>query len=263
MKTISKERLSVLLLTVLTLSLIGLPVFAVDEPSTTTTTRLSNDTVCSQIDTVKAASQARVTSRREALVSAYQTRLTELETKRTTALQSVVTARQNAINAFNQKIEKLKTTDGLTQNEIDTISTYAETVTTAEKLREEKVDAARQTYVEGLRQAIVTRQDALSVAVTTYDTAVQTAFDTAKSNCSSASALTTLRSDLKAARNALSSTRASLKQKDELAGLVKTRTEAIKTANQEFKTTVTAATKSLSDALGVTITISLKSADNT
>lgn len=257
MKQISKfARLSVT--TVFVAALIITPAFAVEVPDDNESTPLTASNLCTRISTVTSAHDARITERRATLKTNFSNRLTKLETNRASVEEKLATTRQQVVSTFNQKIDELSAMQGLSEEQLTAIDTFKTEMIAAQDARKQAVDTARQTYQSGLRQIISDRQDVIDEATATYDAAVDAAFEKAESNCSSSSALTALRADLSAARNALAAVRETTKPRSDVRSLAETRNSAIREANQTFRATAKKSAETLAKALGITVTITVE-----
>jgi hypothetical protein len=253
MKTIFKPQfLVVMLLAAAATILISGSVFAqTTEGEETESGTLTTANLCQRIDEAISTYQSRITDRRSTLTTNFTTRLSEITDRKTSIEERVVAARQEAATKFEEKITELKAIEGLSEDQLTAIETFKIAMLSARETRQSAVDQARASYQNGLQTLMSDRQDDLSAAVLAYDSAVDTAFDTAKTNCSSAGAFATLRSDLKSAKNELNSVRTSTESSEELKSLMEARNTAIQLANSTFADTAKQNTDALRASLGI------------
>lgn len=253
MKTIFRPQSLVVALavTVATILISGSVFAQTPEKEPSDSTALTTANLCTRIDSAISMYQSRITDRRSTLTTNFATRLSKITDRKTTIEERVVAARQTAATVFEEKITKLKAIEGLSEDQLTAIETFHTAMLAAQSTRQSAVDQARADYQNGLQTIMSDRQDELSAAVLAYNTAVDTAFSTAKANCSSAGAFVTLRSDLKSAKNELNSVRTETKSTDELKALTETRNTAIQLANSTFADTAKQNTDALRASLGI------------
>lgn len=237
-------------------ALVITPTFAqeVEEEETPLTTA----TLCSRIDAIGLANQNRVTTRKTTMTASLNTRLTTVQERKSTADDRIVQARTAIDERFEQRIVALQETfseeaaaNNASETQLAAIETFKTNMIEAETDRRTAVDEARTTYRTAVVLEFKSHQAALIAAAKTYEAAVATAFGAAKANCTSASALPTLRSDLKAAKNALTEARSTDERTAEIRSLIADRNEAIQSANQTFAELAKEYATTLADELGV------------
>lgn len=117
-----------------------------------------------------------------------------------------------------------------------------------EKTREQAVDAARSSYRTAYAAQVTTHQAARKAA-TTLQTDILAAFSTAQANCGDGSAVSTLRSSVKKARDTFKSTRTDSAIKTNVRQLTATRDSAVKAADSAFKQQLQTETATLKQVL--------------
>lgn len=253
MKQISRQHKLFALAGVMMLGavLLTLPTYAQEPTQTENTTPLTSANLCDRIETVTSGINSRVSERRDTLRTNYTNRLTNLAATVTNIEDRLGVARQQVATSFEERITTLKNIEGLSDEQLAAIDTFQTDMIAADEVRQTTVDSARTDYRAALREIVSDRQDALAEAAATYSTALDAALKKAESNCSSASALTTLRADINAARNTFNEARQSTEVKEQLAELMQERNTAIKDANDAFRETAKQLSATLQSALGV------------
>lgn len=255
MKTISKlyRTTRPFILPVIAACLLVAPAGAVGPtPGTARTNEGSSNGACTRIATLGSTNEATIESKKAAMQTDFANRLTKITSERTQVDQKVATFRVNLAKTFDDKVVKLEAQKNLSDTQKAAIETFKTDMTTAEATREKAVDSARQTYREGLLQAINDRQTALASAVNAFQTSVTDAFSTAASNCSDAGAMQTLKTTVKSARETLQGTRNDNKVGSTVSQLAATRNASIKAADQAFAQSAASYGKTLATALAAT-----------
>lgn len=250
MKTISKlyRVTSPFILPVIIASLIVTPAGAVGPTPGTAKVNEGNG-ACTRITTLGSTNEATIGSKKAAMQADFANRLTKITSEKSQVDQKVTTFRANLAKTFNDKVAKLEAQKNLSATQKAAIETFKTDMTTAEATREKAVDAARQTYREGLFQAINDRQVALTSAVEAFQAAVTDAFSTAASNCSDTGAMQTLKTTVKSARETLQTARSNNKVGSTVSQLAATRNASIKAADQAFAQSAASYGKTLAAAL--------------
>ncbi|HEY6737032.1 MAG TPA: hypothetical protein VI322_04935 [Candidatus Saccharimonadia bacterium] len=135
------------------------------------------------------------------------------------------------------------------------VTEFEAAIKAAVAARRAAVDAADNTFKQGLLDANATRQAALKAAAADYRAAVQAALDAAKASCAAGTSPATVRDTLK---SALDAARAKLEAARKAAGKGDTNLDALKAArkaavdkaNADFRAAVKAALTKLRAALG-------------
>ncbi len=251
MKTISNKSIfGMTSLALLLATLVAAPSMAIVSP--TTTTNKGSSVACTHITTIESTNKATIATRMAGMQGDFAKRLTTITANKTDVDQKVASARAAANAQFESKIKSLEAQTGLTKIQLQAIATYKTDMQQAEVTREKAVDAARTTYRADLLAEVQTHQQDLSSAVAAYQTAVTAAFTTAATNCGDGTAVATLKTDVKSARETLTTARKSDKATTNIKQLATTRAASIKTANEAFAASVAIYTATLTTALGTT-----------
>ncbi len=241
MKTTFNRISAAAFVAVVTLSLPALPASAVDSTA-------KPSTFCTRIGSLMSANESTLDAHVATMKSDFAARTAQLGANQQNLDQKVAAARAKTLESFNQKVADLAAQEGLTDAQKTAIETFKTDMTTAEQTRRTAVDAARGTYRTQLKATITNYQTSLTNAVTTYQAAVRSAFSGASTGCGDGSALTTLRTNLKTARETL---QASLKRDNiGIKELAQTRRSAVQAANTSFKESVREYTATLTAVLG-------------
>lgn len=248
MKTISKR----LLFTAATIGLVvsGSPL-TVSAMSTADIT----DDLCARVTTLTITNQAAVETKMQAMQTNFSTRLTQMTSDQSARDKKVAETRTATKQQFEQKITDLLATEGLSETQTQAINTFKISVEKAEAIREVAVDQARQTYRNNLGETVSAQQTALTQAAIAYQAAIKNSFANAEKKCGDGTgALTTLRAEVKTARQALAATRNNKQSTSDIKTMAETRRAAIQAANQAFRTAVQEYAVTLSAALATTDT---------
>lgn len=251
MKTASKNLALGISIGSIILLAVTSPALAI-EGNDDTTKQNTQTAVCNRIDSLKTKSDNAASGKVEALRANFQKRLEKIVSDQQSIYAKVTAARQEKMTQFEARIQNMLSKPDLTEEQKTAIETFRNSVRTAETKREQAVDAARNTFQEELKKAVAANQQKMLTAATTYQQAVLDAFSTAKTNCANEGALATLRVSIKTAREALTRSRESNQLGQTISQLAQTRTNAIKQANDEFKTSANGYAKTLAEALGST-----------
>ncbi len=225
------------------------PAFAIEGSGHTTVTPTTKQTeqetestsnsklteVCTHFKNLDDSSRSTLKTRSSELQGDFKKRLTTLSDGQKTVDQKVTTARNDSKSEFEIRVNKLKSTDGLSAVQLQAIDTYVTNMKQAEAIRQAAVDAARTTYRTDLAALITTHQQTLTAAVTAYQTAVNAALATAKADCGNGTAAATLKAAVKSARQTLDAARKSDKVTGAIKQLATTRETTIKAANATFR----------------------------
>lgn len=225
-----------------TISLANVPTYAIETVKT--------EVSCARVASLALTSTAEVTKRLATMQSNFIKRLADVNSRHDEVDQKVATVRTEATSKFDAKLVALKAQTGLTTAQLAAIDTFGTGVHDAQDVRRAAVDAARDAYRSALAGAISANQTSLTAAASAYKSSVDTAFTIAQSTCSESTALPTLRSSIKSARETFMNatkrpddTTAAIRQ------LVTTRDAAIKTADTAFVAKVTSLKTTLKAAL--------------
>lgn len=253
MKTTSnKSILSMTGLALLLAALVASPSMAIVNQMTTTKETKGSSATCAHITTLESTNQATIATRMAGMQGDFTKRLATITANKTDIDQKLAITRAAASAQFESKLKSLEAQTGLTQVQLQAISTYKTDIQQAEATREKAVDAARTTYRAALLAEVQIHQQDLSSAVTTYQTAVTAAFTTAVTNCGDGAATASLKTTVKSARETLTAARHSDKVTTSIKQLATTRAAAIKTANEAFAISVGTYTTTLTTALQTT-----------
>jgi hypothetical protein len=211
----------------------------------------ASNSVCARVATLTSTKQAAVAIRVATMQTNFSARLTKIVSDKAVIDQKIATARANASQQFNSKVQKLEAKTGLTDTQKQAIETYQTDMQQAEKTRELAIDTARQTYRGELLSTVTNQQKALSTAVDTYQSTVSEAFSAASANCATKpnDTMPTLRASIQSARTTLTNLETSLKNTSEIKQLITTRDSAIKDDNGVFAKSIATYTSTLTSAL--------------
>ncbi|MDB5160495.1 MAG: surface antigen [Candidatus Saccharibacteria bacterium] len=207
---------------------------------------------CNRISSLSDTSDVAIKTKVTSMNADFTTRLTNIADRTTTIDPKVDEARAKATAAFDAKVTALQEKTGLTAIQKAAIKTYAVNMNAAEKTRETAVDAARTTYRTALTSVVTTHQTSLTNATTTYQTSVTNAFATATAHCADSTAISNLKTSVKAARDIFKSTRTDAKVTTDIKALMATRDAAIKAADANFTKATATYTATLSAVLDTT-----------
>jgi hypothetical protein len=214
----------------------------------------SSSLFCSRLANRAEAAQNRFTSLNSKVSSAWQSQDTRLKNLAGDVDDEVKAARdriddQRKLNFA--KLEDKATTDGQKQ----AVSTYETAILSAVDTRRAIVDAARDTFRVAVADAIKSRRTNLSNQVHGLQDAISVAYSTAQTSCSGGVDPSTVRSTLIDSLKSSRQTYAELRKDDSnirtvIAGIAKSRNITIKSANQDFLTSVKKAVETLKAAFG-------------
>ena len=237
-------------------TLIITPAFAVSDNASSNGQNGSSSgssNMCTHLANLQTSGNNNVNAKITALQSQYSQQLAKIESDQASVQQNLLTTRISANNQFEEKITALEAIDGLTDEQLQAIETYAESMRTAEATRETAVDTAISDYKTGLESLVSDNQQSMTQAGETFRAAIASAFSVAVSNCSDESnVMTTLRASVKTARENFSSNRqgSGSTMSDDIQALRTTRNEAVKTANQTFAASAKEYSQTLAEVLG-------------
>lgn len=253
MKTNYRKILGHVLATFLVL-FVSLPVFVLAESgnaqqgqagSASEAKKKVNDKINDKFCTALGNNYDKMKQKIEQIESKIRTRKTERaqkwEEKSADITAKLTEARKNADAKFTEKMNALKE-KALTDEQKTAIEAFIKTEQAAVSKRRAAVDAARKTFQSGVSQAINSNQAEAEKIAATFRTSVANAFEKAQSSCSTGTdpqtVRTTLRAELKAAKDKLSSDRKALGTSDQVKALVETRKAAMEKARTEFRATM-------------------------
>lgn len=210
------------------------------------TSSAASGTACQKITPLDVSSTAALTSAINTMSTDFLQQLNSVKTTQAAATETIAQNRSTAMLQFEQQVKALRSQSGLTSAQIAAINTYDKTMQQAETAREQAVDTARETYQTDLTNAVQAHQASLTSAAQTYRSTVGVAFMNAESICGSGStALSSLKSGVRTARNAFSELQDTNSVKNQLKALASARDKAIQKANDTF----TGASKDATNAL--------------
>lgn len=222
-----------------------LPAYAV--PATENTSG-----ACTRIATLGDTSNATISGHIATMNNDFAARTANIANRSTTIDPKVDATRAKATQTFDTKITKIEAQTGLTAVQKTALETYLTNMHTAETTREAAVDAARTTYRTDLVTTVKTHQTNLTAAITTYQNSVSAAFTTAGANCGDGTAMATLKTSVKAARDTLKTARTDTKVAATIHTLITTRNTAIQAADTNFTQSAATYTSTLSAILEAT-----------
>ncbi len=169
-------------------------------------------------------------------------RVDERRGKRDETLGEVRERHDDNRDSRYDRLEAKATTDAQKQ----AVATFRASMETAIAARRTAVDAARTAYWNGVNQLVSSRQAALNQLVETYTSALETALNTAKTECAGGTEPATAREHfgaaLRTANAAFAEGRKTLERfGPQVRTLAETRNTAIKKAMQDFRTAAEAA----------------------
>jgi hypothetical protein len=209
----------------------------------------TTSTACTRIATLKTSNEAELTTQIITMQTNFAARIAKITSDKTATDQKVATARLNAKNQFETKVTAMLSQPGLTQVQTQAINTYKINMEQAETTRQTAIDSARTQYRTSLMNTITTQQQTLTNAINAYQTAVRSAFAIATTNCGDGTALTTLKTSIKTARQTLTTARTATKTTNEVKQYATTRNDATQAANKIFTDSVATYTTTLTSAL--------------
>ncbi|HTK39237.1 MAG TPA: hypothetical protein VL362_00045 [Patescibacteria group bacterium] len=206
-------------------------------------------TFCEKVTMLGSTNQTALQAKIAAQDSTSTARISKLSAAQATRDEAVATARSAAEQRFEEKIAQLQDVRKWSDAQLQAITTFQEDVQKAETTRAEAVDAARQTYQTNLADILSGQQTALSQALQVYQSGVQTAFNTATTNCGTEGAATALKASIKAARDKLQAARNPNQVVADIQAISETRRLAISDANKTFESSVQTYAATLRDTL--------------
>lgn len=207
---------------------------------------------CARFTTLAAASSTKINERIAAMEVDFQRRLTIISGRHDAVDLKVATFRTTALDKFDLKMDVLKSEKNLAPEQVTAIEEFVNNMKEAEAARAQTVDSTRATYRSAMLEEVNARQAHLLQSALVFQRSVAASFTKAQSTCADATAGTTLRSEIKTARETFQTAR-----KTEVAGssikqLAETRQAAVKAANAEFVKKVKEYTATLKTALNAT-----------
>lgn len=209
----------------------------------------SEEDFCTRVLSLMDTNQAAVGTKIQAMQAKFSTRIAQMATDQSARDEGAAQARTAAKQQFEQKLTSLLAREGLSEDQVTAIETFRENVTEAEETREAAVDQALETYRSNLANTISAQQTSLIQAADRYREAITTAFTNASNSCEDSRSLATLRIGIKNARQALTTKRNNTQVGDDIRTIAATRREAIKAANEAFRSTIKEFSQTLTAAL--------------
>jgi hypothetical protein len=211
-------------------------------------------TACTQVAALSTSSATAIVSHLTTMDGDFTTRLSNISSREAKVDTTITAARVKQSTAFDGKITNLEAKSDLTTGQLAAIKTYATSIKAAEQTRQKDVDTARAAYGTGLSASVATHQTSLTNAATAYQSAVAAAFAVAATNCATqgATAIQTLKTDIKAARATFKASRSDAKVTTDIKALMTTRNAAIAVADATFTKAVASYSATLTAVLGNT-----------
>lgn len=177
---------------------------------------------------------------------------TKLKTRRDARTVAIQERRNNAGVKLDENVSNLET-QATTDAQKQALAVFQTTVKAAMMARQTAVGSARETFHAGVDQLVTQRQNALQTAVATFKSAVRAAIQKAKSDCAASINATIVRQNFTASvQTAKDQHRSDIQSVDkngaQIEALAKIRNEAIRQANQNFKSVLEQARTALKAA---------------
>lgn len=246
MKTVSKNIVFTIILSSVLALAIAAPSLAVQETNVNSNQQSTN---CARVSGLKTKSEGQVSEKITALQTNFANRLTKMTADQKNTNQQIANLRKEAQVRFEAKIKELQAQKNLTAEQIQTITAFQGNMQQAEAKREIAVDSARGTFRDALKMAVSNQQQTQLKAATEFYQSTSSAFLNAKTNCDKSNVMATLKKEVKTARQTMTQTREKSQLGETIKELAQTRTDSIKKANDEFKTSTAEYAQTLADAL--------------
>ena len=204
---------------------------------------------CARFATLATTSNTRMNERIAAMEVDFQKRLSIISARHDEVDQKVTTFRTTALDKFDLKVTELKSKTGLTPEQLTAIDAFVTSMKEAQAARAQAVDSARAAYRAALSEEITAHQARLLQAALVFQRSVSAAFTKAQTNCADKTAGTTLRSEIKTARDVFQTARKAEVTGSSVKQLSETRQTAVKAADAEFVKKVKEYTATLKSAL--------------
>lgn len=214
------------------------PAMAVPENAPQGLQSTNRSSVCTRLDNLGNSSIATISTHVTNLQAGFEARLSKISSNESSINQRITTAREKASSAFQERIQAMESKEGLTDTQIAAIETFKTNVEQAQQIRQTAVDSARSTYRTGLIDVVSANQQQIVQAANEYKVAAEAAFQNASENCANGEATSNLKAEIAAARQILTSARNGEELQAQIQQLRTTRNEAIKAANDAFKTSL-------------------------
>lgn len=219
--------------------------------STPAATAPAANGACARFTTLAAASSTKINERIAAMEVDFQRRLTIISGRHDAVDLKVATFRTTALDKFDLKMDALKSEKNLTPEQVTAIEEFVNNMKEAEVARVQTVDSTRATYRSAMLEEVNARQAHLLQAALVFQRSVAASFTKAQSTCADATAGTTLRSEIKTARETFRTARKAEVIESSVKQLAETRRSAVKVANEEFIKKVKEYTATLKSALEI------------
>lgn len=210
--------------------------------------------ICNRLEALSTTIEGRLTTREGRLEGKRNDRLEKLvqrfETRDSRREENRLRWDENREEHLT-KLEERAADDSQKQ----AVAVFREAVNTAVTTRRAATDIAKQTFRDSLHQLVASRQVAVDNLITTYQQAIQTAFERAKIDCAAnvepASVRENLKNDLKEAQDKFHGDRQAIDNVGEqIQPLIDARKAAVELALQDFKSAVETAKQTLKAAFG-------------
>lgn len=214
----------------------------------------ANDQFCSGLDTKQAAVNDKLVSLKSKLTANWKNQDDRFATNKQKVDDKVASIRKNIDQQRKQNFVALES-KAKNADQKTAVTAYQSAINRAVSIRRVTVDNARASFRSSAREAIATRRATMTGQADKLRIDNDGAFTVAQASCSTSSAKptairATLAASLKASRQSFADARKGDNTiKDQLQSFVQTRKDAVKTANQTFKTSQTAAVAALKAAL--------------
>lgn len=235
------------------LSLSPLSALAIDTPSQKTAINF-----CTRITTIETELDNKFTNVESQRIAKRTDILGKLKERKDQRAAQIQAKRDETKSKFDERISQLEV-KAVTDAQKEAVADFKKAVEEAQATRKAAVDAAIKTYQDALATLVSSREDILKNAAAVFETTMQTAITTAKTNCTEgddpAAVRQTFMASMKSAWDVLRSSvqvKVQGENMQQVEALAKTRNEAIKAANDAFRTSVKEASVILKAAFPLT-----------
>lgn len=205
--------------------------------------------ICLRVDELSSKIEERMSQKEEQIEARIQNRIQEAEENRGERDENLVEFRENADEWREESYEKLEA-KVKTDEQKAAVEEFKEAIEAAVDARRAAIDAAIDTFRDGVDDAWADHQSSIEGAANAYREAVRTAFEKAKSDCEDGVDTKTVRANL---HNSLQAARGKLKEdrtgvtklRDLMHDLIEAKKTAFEKAISDFKAAVQTAVAEL------------------
>ena len=210
---------------------------------------------CENLGTTSNNSRARLTENIAKRETKLNSRQAEMQTKRNSKDQKVLELRAEALKKQEANFDKILAKATTTEQKL-AVNEFISSVKQAVTVRQEAVNAYRNTYRSGVDQVLAERKNKLETAIALNKTATENAIAKAKTDCANGVDNATVRANLQnSIRNAHESFKATIngmgKISDSLKKMAEIRKTSFEKAHSDFRDNLEALKVTLKAKLGL------------